>query len=69
MLRLEGAGNNHRIGEKSDRVRDTEEHLLGGRIRHNSTAEMPRLSLLRVANHAMRIASDEPKRAKLAIKK
>ena len=50
-------------------VRDTEGRLLGGQIRRNVTAAMPRLSLLRVANHALCGASDELKRAKLAQKK
>ena len=57
-------------GEKGESVREkTEGNPPGSQIRHNSTAAMPRLSLLGVANHAMGVASDELKRAKLAIKK
>jgi len=69
MPRLEGAGNNHRIGEKSEGCREkTNGRLLRGQIRINSTAAMPTQSK-DCANHAMRVASDELKRAKLAQKK
>lgn len=69
MPRLEGAGNGHRTGEKSEGCREkTNGRLLRGQIRIIVTAAMPRLSL-RAANHALCGASDESKTTKLAIKK
>ena len=69
MPRLEGAGNSQGDWGNERGVRDTEGRPPGGQIRRIVTAEMPRLSLLRVANHALRGASDESKRTKLARKK